>query len=290
METRLANGDYYWQTASRSAGSGWKTGPVHSFRLQGGWERLADIPTRVGDGGALAYCGKFFGTSSDIFIAFVGGGDTVCYAYVDEYNRWVRLYSEEYVPPQNIGAALSAHRGLYMDRGTPYAIWGIGDNYFRFYEWGRWTQGAPALPEDIGPGASLAVGRYHLQPYGAYLYFIPGSDPRNGTPRVSFWRKLVFAYDGQTKVQKSGGMGDEGLYSNQMILAGGKGVIAYVLDRPANVRIAVFDAAGRRVALPYAGRQDGGHHLVRWHFKGAGAYFVLVDIDDERHKFKVVVR
>ncbi|MEO0009233.1 MAG: DUF4962 domain-containing protein [candidate division WOR-3 bacterium] len=292
VETRLANGDYYWQTASRSAGSGWKTGPVHSFRLQGGWERLADIPTRVGDGGALAYCGKFFGTSSDIFIAFVGGGDTVCYAYVDEYNRWVRLYSEEYVPPQNIGAALSAHKYLDIDIGTPWAIFGVNSDINVYcYDWGRWLPWGGEVPEPLGLGASLASGKYDSQPAGHYLYLVTGEDPGSGgRPRRSFWRKQVFAYDGQTKVQKSGGMGDEGLYSNQMILAGGKGVIAYVLDRPANVRIAVFDAAGRRVALPYAGRQDGGHHLVRWHFKGAGAYFVLVDIDDERHKFKVVVR
>ncbi|MGB9742714.1 MAG: DUF4962 domain-containing protein, partial [bacterium] len=80
---KLANSTYYWQTAARTSGSGWQTSPVHSFRLQGGWQRLADIPHAVSDGGALAYCGRFFGTSSDILVAFIGGGDTLSYAYVD---------------------------------------------------------------------------------------------------------------------------------------------------------------------------------------------------------------
>jgi hypothetical protein len=67
---KLANSTYYWQTASRTSGSG--------------WQRLADIPHAVSDGGALAYCGRFFGTSSDILVAFIGGGDTLSYAYVDQ--------------------------------------------------------------------------------------------------------------------------------------------------------------------------------------------------------------
>lgn len=53
-EERLPNGTIHWRTAYRQNGGQWTWGSVHSFELQGGWIRLAEIPAPVGAGAALA--------------------------------------------------------------------------------------------------------------------------------------------------------------------------------------------------------------------------------------------
>lgn len=280
VETRLANGDYYWQTASRSAGSGWKTGPVHSFRLQGGWERLADIPTRVGDGGALAYCGKFFGTSSDIFIAFVGGGDTVCYAYVDEYNRWVRLYSEEYVPPQNIGAALSAIND--DGAGDIFAIFGQGDYNLYRYAWVRWIN-TGGLPEPFGPGASIAAKKQENTCY-RLVYLTTGEGM--GRPDNHFW--LIRVLWDQELHSFSGAQADmSNSFNRSKVLITSTGVpLCYNISmgRDQNSRLVLFDGMGRRIF-----RLNAGQHIT-WKPDNSGVYFLLLDQEQRRCRIKIVVR
>ncbi|MEO0069198.1 MAG: DUF4962 domain-containing protein [candidate division WOR-3 bacterium] len=290
VETKMANGEYYWKTAYRPSHGDWTWSPVHSFTLQGSWEKLEDIPEAVGEGAALAYPGNSFGIG-DCLIAFVGGGDTDWYVYSIQEDRWLDRFGPATPNPQNIGSGLAAHRFFAFDHGTPWAIFGENSNVVSCYEWGSWLPWGDDPPEPLGPGASIASGKYFSKPFYHYIYLIVGEEPQNGTPRNHFWRLAVSAIDEKQEHNQVSGSQAKGSSSARTHLRfGADGVVEYLLEVPANVKVAVYDALGRQVAILYSGNQTAGVHRLKWTPQTSGAYFILFDTGKEQAKLKVVVR
>jgi len=282
----LGNGDHYWKVGAWSDLGGWTWSDVHSFELQAGWTRLADIPTTVNDGGALVYAKRpEFG---ERLYAFVGGDTTCFYRYGISAGSWQADLSSG---RQRTGSALATHStdiriyallGEHSERHWHYRV---------TYPFG-WRSGVSLLPDSLGPGASLA-----FDPVGRCLYLIVGEDS-NGNPRNDFYR---IAAPGDYDEDGEGG-GGQARSSRptagwaRLVPAAGTVTVEYSLDAPAEVKATVTDAAGRVVATLCAGRQPRGAHRVTWNAEvagyrvSAGVYFVLIDAGTAQARFKVVVR
>ncbi len=290
VETKMANGVYYWRTAFQSLNSIWKWGAVHSFTLDGGWVRLVDIPKPVGDGAALAYAGPYGGWPECLF-AFVGNGDTMWYVYRIGRNDWWATGVGS--PYQNGGSALAVHKLPNREYGPPYAIFGKNSSdALHVYDWARWIW-VDTLPEVLGPGASIAAGKAVFSPWpGRYVYLIVGEEAGVG-PRNHFWRYLAPVYDDQKEDNHSlGTQGKQGQTIRQAkVRTTSEGVVVeYQLQAPADVRLVVYDALGRQVAVLYSGSQSAGVHRLKWRPAVSGAYFVLLDTGRETTNLKVVAR
>jgi hypothetical protein len=71
--------------------------------------------------------------------------------------------------------------------------------------------------------------------------------------------------------------------------------IAFVLPKPGEIELAVFDAGGRRVHALASGRFEAGRHSVIWNGRDAagrraapGLYFVTLASGDARRAQKVL--
>ncbi len=58
---------------------------------------------------------------------------------------------------------------------------------------------------------------------------------------------------------------------------GDNGIVRLVLPRRGMVRLAVYDAAGRRMAVLFDGQLDAGQHTFRWEPCGSGVYTVIAE-------------
>jgi hypothetical protein len=72
--------------------------------------------------------------------------------------------------------------------------------------------------------------------------------------------------------------------------------LAYSLPERGHVRLAVYDVAGRQVAVLRDGEEDAGPHMVNWDGRGArgtrlpaGAYFVQLTFRDHKEARKIVL-
>lgn len=295
VETRMANGDYYWKTASRSSGGSWNWGTIHRFTLQGGWIRLADIPKPIAAGAALAYEDNhswYFVGGTHCLIALVGGGNHEFYVYARDYDLWYTASHPTGVA-QNPGTALATYiYGPFNPnwRKKPKAIFGGNSepsHYILFRGWETWAEANP-LPVVPGPGAS------HAYSPDDYVYMVVGEDEQ-GIPRNSFFR--VYTPDVEES-ELSGAQGaSRGTEAGFVRLKWGKDqvTIDYYLGAITPVRISVYDALGRKKTMLFSGVQPAGTHQVIWNLlEGgvkvvSGAYFILLDTGNEQVKLKVVV-
>jgi flagellar hook assembly protein FlgD len=72
--------------------------------------------------------------------------------------------------------------------------------------------------------------------------------------------------------------------------------IAYTVGRPGSVRLAIYDAAGRRVAMLADGRVEAGRHLVSWDGRNqrgeraaSGVYFARLEAGALTHQMKLIL-
>jgi hypothetical protein len=284
---RLSNGTYYWQTAVLHEDE-WTWSAVHSFTLEGGWTQLESIPTAVSDGAALAYEKDYYG--DERLIALVGGGSYNYYHYIVSQDTWVESSSTP--PNQNVGTSLVTHEATEELGSTPWAIFGQGSDDRPWYHhwrfgWKPDTLSGHALPQSLGPGASLAYG---LEGSDHYLYLTIGEDEYG--PRNNFY-KLLLPWDDE---------GEEaspvrtGIARAHVISRFDEVAVEYQLRVPAHVRAAIHDAAGRRVGVLEAGDQPAGMHRLSWRTDaqgrnvGPGAYFVILNTGDEQVRLKAIVR
>jgi len=280
-ETRLANGVHYWRTASWSSSSNeWVWSTVHSFTLQGGWTRLEDITTPVGDGAALAYGWDSY-HQQECLLAFIGDGGSSSYRYVVSENTWYYAGSSQ---TQNIGAAIANHK----DALTPWAIFGqnSSDSLWRYsFRWGWKEQlNLDDFPQPLGPGASLA---YSVESGGHYLYLTIGEDA-SGIPRNDFYRQPIPVDDGGDGTQT--GSAQPAPVHARLINGPGEVLVEYELNAPGFVKATVFDATGRLVRMLHSGSQPAGSHRLSFSPDASGAYFILLDTGQEQARLKVVVR
>ena len=286
---KLTNGTYYWQSASRQ-GATWTWSAVHSFTLDGGWTRLADVPVDVTYGASLAYEKDFY-NNEECLIAFTAGEQYLA-VYSVAGNSWSHDISTP--KPQGIGSAIVTHEAASStppDWAGPWAVFGEYSDSLWYHTndkpgWIRYND-AGEFPQSLGSGASLAYG---IESGTHYLYLIVGD---NGSgPRNDFYRQ---------ELPTSGGGGQAGSTrpasaSARLISRAGKVTVEYQLSVPAQVRATVFDALGRQVELLDAGAQAVGVHQLSWdtgtHGRrpSAGACFVVLDIGDQRASLKAVVK
>ncbi len=283
VDTKMANGIYYWKTAYQSSHRKWVWSPVHGFQLQGGWERLPDIPDTVRDGSALAYVKNLFGLDERL-VALVGGGSTRNYIFDPRANRWEGWHST--YSAQNPGTSLTAHRWQTSCDHPCFAIFGVESDSVRFphihFEW----YGFRELPEPLGPGASIAMSGLDTLTRTAYLYLLSGSGLNN------FWRLPISVYEGEKISNSSGSQGEPGQNAvNVRFHPVSNGIaIDYELNSPVRVKVKVYDATGRLVKNIYSGYQGSGFHRLIWNPGVSGVYFLLLDTGDNQVKLKVVIR
>jgi len=283
VESKMKNGIYYWKTAYRLSNSNWIWSLVHSFTLQGGWERLADIPDTVRDGSALVYVKNFLDYGERL-VALVGGGSTNNYIYDPITNRWVGWHST--YSSQNPGTSLAAHRWqLSILRFPPcFAIFGVNSDSVRFphihFEWPGYTD----LPEALGPGASIAMS--DTENHTAYLYLL------SGRGRNDFWRLPISVYEGEKISNSSGTQGERGqnAVSVRFHPVSNDIAIDYELNSPVRVTVKAYDATGRLVKNIYSGYQTAGFHRLIWNPGVSGIYFLLLDTGDNQAKLKLVIK
>jgi len=285
---KLTNGIYYWQSASRQ-GATWTSSAVHSFTLEGGWTQLDSIPMEVSDGASLAYEKDFY-SGEERLLALVGGSHWYYYTYSVAGDTWYEFTTPK---AQGVGSAIVTHEAAsatppYIP--CPWVVFGGFDSlYYHNNAKPAWIiyDEAGALPQSLGPGASLA---YSIESGTPYLYLTVGEDG-NG-PRNDFYRQ---------ELPTSGGGGQARptcLASLRARLIGGsdKVTVEYQLSAPAQVKATVFNAAGRQVAVLHTGPQPAGAHQLCWetetscHRTSAGTYFVLLDTGTEQTRLKAVVK
>ena len=286
----MENGTYYWRTGTQNELS-WSWSSTHSFDLEGGWTPLADIPVAVSSGAALAYEKDYYGPAC--LIALVGGGGHGCYHYIVSQDTWVE--SSWTVPYQNVGTALVTHEAAGpapLNWPGPWAIFGEWSDcpYYHGLHFGWWADTLPdhALPQSLGPGASLA---YSVESDRPYLYLIVGESA--GTARNNFYRlALPVSEDGGEQA----GSVQPASAAARLINGSGKVTVEYELSAPARMKATVFDAVGRQIKVLHSGPQPAGVHQLCWdteasdHRTCSGAYFIVLNTGDEQVRLKAVVR
>jgi len=295
---KLANGTYYWRTATWTSGAWSWCANFRYFDLQGGWTSLPAIPEAVTDGGIIAYDKGSFGTGSRSILAFPGGWHLNHYVYTYKYNitqnSWVQLDSV-YGESEYQGTSLTtssptpeASAPLVM---AAFSSEGNGDVPYQFTEagWDGWCNdnGDSMLnshfPRYIGPYSSMVIGGDNL------MYLIPGCDYGDGED-FYYVQLPTGGEGGQAGTSRIGGV-------KAHVIAGYHDVaIEYQLAATAHVRAILHDAVGRQVGFLDAGEQTPGTHRLNWDRNAegrrlsAGAYFVLFDTGTEQARLKAVVR
>jgi len=291
--TEFDNGIYYWRTAAWTGGQWVWCSAVHSFDLQGGWQRLADIPCNVADGAVIAYDSGSFTDGYRSILALPGGSTDVFYRYKIGPNTWTQLASATGEKEQD-GTCLTtrtptlAGNPLIMARFSTQGLDDVPSLYVA--EQGRWddwcVQGPPIqnshFPRPMGNSAMVIGG-------GGIMYLFPGSAVHEHN-------------DFYQVIGPGGGEGGEAGVSQlgrakAHAIAGYDGIeVEYQLPAAARVRATLHDAVGRQVGSLDAGEQQRGTHRLRWDRDvdgrrlSAGAYFVLLDMSAEQARLKVVVR
>ena len=290
----LANGTYYWRTATWTAGTWSWCVSNRSFSLEGGWQRLADIPEAVTQGAMIAYDKGIFDGGSRSILALPGGGQNQhhrvhSYRYNITQNSWVQLDSV-YDVTEHEGTSLTT-RTPTPEAASPLVrarFTNSGDVPYGFTQndgWNEWcvesgdTMKDSHFPGAIGPYSSMVIGGDN------YMYLL------KGFAEQFYYVELPVDGDGG----QASGVVRNGKATAHVITSHGGVEVEYELPASAHVRVTVHDAVGRQVGYLDAGDQQRGVHRVNWDRDSegrrlsAGAYFVLLDIGTEQTRLKAVV-
>lgn len=293
----LANGTYYWRTATWIGGA-WSWGTsIHSFSLQGGWQLLASIPEAVTDGGIIAYDEGSFSGGGGSILALPGGGPNGnhrlhAYRYVISQNAWVQLDSV-YATTVTEGDGTSLTTSAPVEGASALILAAFhnqttGDRPYRYDGDDGWLPAENEsdedsldthFPENVGDYNSMVIGagkRMYQIFDDEDFYFVHYPQDVGGNQQAS--------------VSKIGA-------AKAHVIAGHHAVEAeYQLPAVARVRATLHDAAGRQVGHLDAGVQNAGTHRLIWDQDdrgrrlSAGAYLVLLDMGTERATLKAVVK
>lgn len=291
--TELDNGIYYWRTATWAGGQWTWCANVASFDLQGGWQRLADIPCDVAEGAVIAYDSGSFSTVDAYrsILALPGSNTDVFYRYKIGANTWTQLSSATDEEERD-GTCLTTRTPSY--EGDPlvmarFSTQGKNDVPSMYNgstdDWADWVVQGDSLHRSDFPRpmvySAMVLG-------GDFMYLLPGGydDERD------FYHVIA----------PGGGEGGQGGASrvreaDAHAIAGCDGIeVEYQLPAAARVRANLHDALGRLVGTLDAGEQTPGTHRMRWDRDAegrklsAGAYFVLLDTGTEQARLKAVVK
>ncbi len=285
----LDNGTYYWRTAGWSGGQWVWCSAVHSFDLQGGWQRLADIPYDVEDGAAIAYDSGSFSDGYRSILALPGGDTCLFFRYTIGQNTWSYLGSAD-GEEEEIGTCLTTRTPNEEGKPRIIARFSTQDNgdvpsaYTEAAEWVDWCVDGDSIHNTHFPrpmvNSAMVLG-------GDLVFLLPGSSVHE---QRDFYRVLA----------PGDGDGEEGGASQvrdatARALSGSAGIeVEYQLPAAARVRASLLDALGRHVGTLDAGEQQRGTHRLRWDNEvrslSAGAYFVLLDMGTEQARLKAVVK
>jgi len=119
----LENGVYYWRSGVYFGGT-WSWSSTHSFTLEGGWTRLADIPDSVFSGGSLAYEHDFY-SDEECLLALRGDGYQFLSVYHVDDNTWNNTIATP--KAQGVGSANVTHEAASStppSKGGPGAVIG----------------------------------------------------------------------------------------------------------------------------------------------------------------------
>jgi hypothetical protein len=292
--TNLANGTYYWRTATWSAGTWLWCTNSHYFDLQGGWTSLAAIPEAVVEGATIAYDKGILGEGSRSILALPGGNHNQnnyvhSYRYNVTQNSWSQLDSVEDVTEYS-GTSLTtstptpeAVSPLVMARFTSSGT--VPYRYEQDPGWYEWcnesgdTMKNSHFPSAIGSYSSMAIGGDN------YMYLLKGST------EAFYYVELPVDQEGG----QAAGVAPKGGATAHAITSRGGVAVEYELPTSAHVRVTVHDAVGRQVGHLDAGDQQRGVHRLNWDRDSegrrltAGAYFVLLDTGTEQATLKAVV-
>ena len=300
--TSLANGTYYWRTATWSGNQGWTWGTnTHMFILHGGWQSLAAIPVAANSGSTMAYDKGSFGVGIRSIVALVGGwGRKYCYRYSLSQNTWDTLDTA----PRAIeeGSSITT-RTPVQDTMAPITMAAFGGEthndapYIYKYlnsaghRWDPWDNDSPDsfynsyFPGTVHSASSMVMGA------GDTMYLTLGA--YSGEAHSFYWVHGPGYGDGgggQSVASVCGGTKAHAITSPDRI------EIEYQLPISGRVRASLLDVLGRQVNRLDAGEQRAGTHRLSWcrDFEGrklsAGAYFVLLDMGAEKARLKAVVR
>ena len=264
----LANGTYYWRTATWVS-SAWSWGLTHNFELDGGWQKLADVGYGVGNGAALACYDD--GNGHDSIIAFLGGGNKYFYEYCVWPTGWTQGPStDDWAQYNGTSLATPSPTGFY-----PWAsFYGQSTNDYPYYldvyndEWVKFDPSPFAkFPEFIGTNASMTVAP-------GYLYLAVGNSNfyRLDPPSLGFEGSMA-----------AGATRPANLRAHAVARYDAVEV-EYQLPVSGRVRATLHDAVGRQVGMLDAGQQKPGIHRLSWNQDrggrklASGAYFPSPDI------------
>jgi len=288
--SELDNGTYYWRTASWVS-SAWSWTGAHSFDLQGGWQRLADIPIDVEEGAVIAYDSGSFSDAYRSILALPGGSVNAFLRYKIGQNTWSYLASaagEEEGDGTCLTTRTPTYEGdpLVMARFSTQGKDDVPSQYNGLADhWADWVvQGGSLYRSDFPRPmvySAMVLG-------GGFMYMLPGGyDDEKDFYQV---------------VAPGGGEGGEGVASqvreaNAHAIAGSDGIeVEYQLPAAAHVRATLHDAVGREIGHLDAGEQQRGVHRLSCDRDSdgrrlnAGAYFVVLDTGTEQTTLKAVVK
>ena len=299
--TSLANGTYYWRTATWSGNQGWTWGTnTHMFILHGGWQSLAAIPVAANSGSTMAYDKGSFGVGIRSIVALVGGwGRKYCYRYSLSQNTWDNLDTapraiEEgssittRTPVQDTMTPTMAAFGGETHNDAPYIYKYLNSAGHR---WDPWDNDSPDsfynsyFPGTVHSASSMVMGA------GDTMYLTLGA--YSGEAHSFYWVHGPGYGDG------GGGQSVASVYGvskAHAITSPDRIEIEYQLPVSGRVRVSLLDVLGRQVNKLDAGQQQAGTHRLSWvrdsegRKLSAGAYFVLLDMGAEKARLKAVVR
>jgi len=116
-----------------------------------------------------------------------------------------------------------------------------------------------------------------------------GTTPPAGTTiRFDAPERLLVSSEDDTPVAQPQALTLDAAYPNPFRTST---TVSYQLDAPADVRLAVYDVLGRRVAMLAEGRTPAGDHRATFEAQGlaSGVYLVVLEADGQRASRKVMV-
>lgn len=291
----LADGTYYWRTMYR-VGLSWSDwGTTRMFKLENGWEDMADATDDISEGAAMCYS-EHLGAES---LWVLGGGVAKTF-----YNYYVNTDEWHTVAPtdsnQRWGASIVTGRAnaeLWANCGAGNNAPFKRDSYVNRYlpSSNSWNSRYKPLPGwDGSPRDTaycMAGSALAYEPLGAsegYLYLMAA-----GERRPNFWVRHLTDDD-------DGGQASSivPLASPLTVLSDAAGYrVQFLVAKPGLVSARVFDAAGRLARNLDMPEQATGTRTLAWDMTDAagrrvptGAYFLTLAQGSARICVKLLAR